>query len=182
MDILDDKSIAEAIRLPFLRCSLINVTGALMFLVPQKEEWETTLEKYQTWIMGEYVDSQILAYQKSGQLSDSEIESMSVGLGVISPITLAIYAQKLYAEKLEKTSDVQKERKMLARFPDRFKPRLKGNLSCRNGREPTAEEADLAKAKAEAANAPVPPNSLMTVIRAVVSPSPPLYVREYFAH
>lgn len=181
MDTLLDNTndLAKAIQLPMLRCTLTDVCGVLFAIVPHTESWEVTLEKMQAWIIGEYTESQLDLFRQLNAFSDEDLERLAKALRVISPITLSLYVHKLQAEAFAKMSDAEKERSLLKRIPDRFKPRLKGNQSCRNGREPTAEETDRKMAAAEKAKTPKPPSGIADILKDLLSPNPPQYIKDF---
>ena len=152
---IDKNRKAEAddveIELPLVKITKSDVLGALFVHTGDaKELYKDALLKLQTWIVN-FAEEQVKPLRESGKFTDAEIDSIKKKTCVISPITLTLYIHWLQMEEFVKMSDSKKEKFLLEKIPDRFKARYRGNASCRNAREVTAEE-EAAKMDDETSN------------------------------
>ena len=130
----------EVIELPLVKITKEDLYGILLVFTDNIDElYRDALIKLQTWIMN-YAEEQVSGLYDSEYISESDVESIKKKICVISPITIALYLE--YGQKNEKKKDVEKERGLLEKFPERFKARFKDNFSNRNAREVDVGESD----------------------------------------
>lgn len=169
------------IELPLIRCTAQDVCGALFPVMPAAEPWKSIFFKLQTWIMN-YAEEQIRPLAKAGIMTAEELERLKASVAVISPITVSLYVHCLQEEQFSSKSDMEKERWLLEKVPDRFKARFKGNLSCRNARELTEDE--IAARESSTSESLVDERreiSLFDVVKDLMQKEPPQYVKEFLS-
>lgn len=137
VDCTDDDT---AIDLPLVNIDKRDVLGELFVHTDNSSElYRDALLKLQTWIVN-FAEEQITPLRESGCFTEDELEQFKKKIGVISPLTLAMYIHWLQMDVFSKLPDSEKEKRLLAKLPDQFKARYKGNAACRNARDVSPDE------------------------------------------